>query len=56
MKKLKEFWNNYNMYIICIFITLVLVYISDKNEKIGNIIYIIFLVIFGIWFAFISCF
>ena len=56
MKKLKEFWNNYNMYIICIFITLVLAYISDKNEKIGNIIYIVFLVIFGIWFAFISCF
>ena len=56
MKKLKEFWNNYNMYIICIFITLVLAYISDKNEKIGNIIYIVFLVIFGIWFAFISYF
>ena len=56
MKKLKEFWNNYNMYIICIFITLVLAYISDKNEKIGNIIYIVFLVIFGIWFAFLSYF
>ena len=54
MKRLKEFWNNYNMYIICIFITLVLAYISDKNEKIGNIIYIVFLVIFGIWFAFLS--
>ena len=56
MKKLKEFWNNYNMYIICIFITLVLAYISDKNEKFGNIIYIVFLVIFGIWFAFLSYF
>lgn len=49
MKKLKEFWNNYKISIIGGFITLVLICISVTNDKIGDIIEIISLAIFGIW-------
>lgn len=55
MKKLKEFWDDYKVYIISGFITLVLVFVSVTSDKIGNIIDIVCLVIFGIFvIAFVS--
>lgn len=49
MKKIKDFWDDCKIYIIGGFITLILVCIGSINDKIGNIIDIVFLGIFGIW-------
>lgn len=49
MKKIKEFWDNCKIYIIGGFITIILVSVGIWNESIGNIIDIIFLVIFGVF-------
>lgn len=49
MRRLKEFWDDYKISIIGSFIILVLICISVTNDKIGNIIEIVSLGIFGIW-------
>lgn len=55
MKKIKEFWDNCKIYIIGGFIATILVSVGIWNESIGNIIDIIYLVIFGIFvIAFVS--
>lgn len=49
MKKIKEFFNDWKMYIIIGLITMILVVIGSLNENIGNIIDIVYLVVFGIF-------
>ena len=45
MKRLKEFWDDYKVGIIGCFITLVLICISVTNDKIANIIEIVYVVV-----------
>ena len=55
MKKIKEFFNDWKMYIIIGLITTILVVVGILNENIRNIIDIVCLVIFGIFvIAFVS--
>lgn len=49
MKKIKEIWNDWKIYIIGGFLTAILVLVGIWNESIGNIIDIICLVIFCIF-------
>lgn len=55
MKKIKEFFNDWKIYIIIGLITTILVVVGTLNENIRNIIDIVCLVIFGIFvIAFVS--
>ena len=49
MKKIKDFFNDWKMYIIIGLITTILVVVGTLNENIRNIIDIVCLVIFGIF-------